>query len=666
MSPTHTRADISDTVARRRHDLGREGEEERRSRPNPTPEATTGKSDRRPHEPRRARPHHPAPTKETLSRRLGAYEIVRRLGVGGMAETFLALRQGPAGFEQRVCLKRVLPAFRDDQAFSKLFAREARIAAGLRHANVVSVIEHGKVGGVAYLALELVDGVDLRDHLAARGRALSAAEVAHIGHELALGLRHAHERGVVHRDVSPSNVMLGRTGEVKLTDFGVAKMTQSGEGAPPTTTGPRGKLAYMAPEQIRGEAVDGRADLFSLGVLLYEALAAARPHRARHEVDLMRRIVEGVREPLAPRAPDAPPALVRLIEELLELNPCDRPSHAEEVARRLASVPGRRAAGLQIGREIDALRGGPSTREHVMAVREIAGDTRLSPVPRGVASAGTRPRLGPKAIAAGSMHPPGPGAESEQRGSLNPKSARGVTRVALVSLGFVGIAALMFMLGAQSRPAGEDMGPTAAMQRDAAPGSTPPAAAETLESESPEAERSTSLSATSRSFAVDDVDVARARRSSPRHREPSATAARQRTPPDDESMAPSSPPPPDSVVEGPASASMRVLVPAEVLAPQDDATTEDASAAAAPATPGVESDPAPARPSRLRITVVPWGDVWVDGDYMGRAPVQIVRPPGRYVISAGTERPTVRRAVRLGSGQSRRVELELDAWDDAQ
>ena len=278
---------------------------------------------------------------ESLPRTYGPYEIVRRLGVGGMAETFLALRRGPAGFEQRVCLKRVLPAYAEDEAFTRRFEREARIAASLRHAGIVSVVEFGRAEGSAYLALELVDGVDLRDDLASRDdRRLPAAVVARVGVDLAQALAHAHAAGVVHRDISPANVMLSRTGEVKLTDFGVAKWV--GQGGPTTTTGagPKGKIAYMAPEQIRGEALDGRADLFGLGVLLFEALTGERPFRGAHDVEIMRRVVDGERPRLADLAPDAPAALVSCIGGLLHVDRDARPPDAGAVVAELARVPG--------------------------------------------------------------------------------------------------------------------------------------------------------------------------------------------------------------------------------------------------------------------------------------------------------------------------------------
>jgi len=156
-------------------------------------------------------------------REFGPYQLVRRLGVGGMAETFEAARIGASGFEQRVCLKRVLPAFGQDDDFVSRFRREARLAAKLRHTNIVGVVGFGEIRGLQYMALELVDGVDLRSFLKSLpGEKLPPETVALIGFDLARALEHAHAT-LVHRDISPSNVLLSRTGEAKLADFGLAK-----------------------------------------------------------------------------------------------------------------------------------------------------------------------------------------------------------------------------------------------------------------------------------------------------------------------------------------------------------------------------------------------------------------------------------------------------------
>jgi len=170
-----------------------------------------------------------------ISKRFGDYELVERLGVGGMAETFLAIRRGIGGFEQRVCLKRILPTFAGEADFVEMFLREARLSALLHHGHIARVLEFGIADGAHYLTLELIEGTDLRAalrHLRSRRESLDARLTSYIAHALGAALDFAHTAdddgnaaGIIHRDVSPSNVLLSSAGEVKLADFGIAKAT---------------------------------------------------------------------------------------------------------------------------------------------------------------------------------------------------------------------------------------------------------------------------------------------------------------------------------------------------------------------------------------------------------------------------------------------------------
>ncbi len=274
----------------------------------------------------------PSPRREHF----GDYELIKRLGVGGMAETFLAVRRGLGGFEQRVCLKRILPSFAGDDDFVQMFLREARISASLHHGHIARVLDFGVATGTHYLTLELIDGVDLRAllvHLRDRGETLDPELALHIAFALADALDFAHavnERGdatgIIHRDVSPANVLLSRSGEVKLADFGIAKAINHPGSIQSRAL--KGKIPYMAPEYALGRTCSARSDLFSLGVLLYECLAGFRPFDGDHDLQTLDRARHGRREALGRAAPHAPPALVEAIESLLAPDPEDRPANA--------------------------------------------------------------------------------------------------------------------------------------------------------------------------------------------------------------------------------------------------------------------------------------------------------------------------------------------------
>jgi len=237
-----------------------------------------------------------------LPTRLGKYEIVSPLAAGGMARIYIARTTGIGSFERHVVLKLITPERANESVAVQMFLDEARLAASLNHQNVAQVFEVGEDGGIHYLAMEYVHGQDLRALLARAG-----GQGTRVPIDLALtvvagaaaGLHHAHERrgpdgtplGIVHRDVSPSNIMIGYDGSVKLLDFGIAKAAAR---SVETQAGIiKGKFAYMAPEQCRGRDVDPRSDVFSLGIILYEVTTQHRCFRADSDFDTMHRIVTG-------------------------------------------------------------------------------------------------------------------------------------------------------------------------------------------------------------------------------------------------------------------------------------------------------------------------------------------------------------------------------------
>src|SRR5574338_704894 len=214
----------------------------------------------------------------------GRYELLTLLARGGMAEVYLARMSGVGGFAKLFVIKRILPHLGDDPEFREMFINEGRVAARLDHPNICQVYELGEVDGEVFLAMEYLDGLAWADlmKLLPRGRGVELRVTATVLGQICEGLRFAHEHvdldgtpmPIVHRDVSPQNLMITTEGMCKLLDFGVSKVLTEGTR---TRTGMlKGKLPYMAPEQIRGEPIDARADVFSMGVVLWESLTGGR------------------------------------------------------------------------------------------------------------------------------------------------------------------------------------------------------------------------------------------------------------------------------------------------------------------------------------------------------------------------------------------------------
>ncbi len=316
----------------------------------------------------------------------GPYRLLHRLGVGGMAETYEAIRRGPSGFTQHVCLKLVLPFFRDNDDFIRLFEREARLAAKLRHSNIVGVIDFGAIDGIPYMALELVDGADLRVLLDGQDtKRLPHDLVALIGAEIAAALEHAHSPrfstpdggvAIVHRDVSPSNVLISRQGEIFLSDFGVAKAIS---GTSRQQSAVKGKVPYMSPEQLRAEPLDGRSDLFALGVVLFEALGGCRPYEGAHDPATIMLTLAGDHPSLRGLAPEAPAKLCDIIESLIQSDRESRPESASVLIDLLDEfVPSPRAR-RQLGERVDECRPakpGISTEEALGLIGDDSEDAR--------------------------------------------------------------------------------------------------------------------------------------------------------------------------------------------------------------------------------------------------------------------------------------------------
>lgn len=283
-----------------------------------------------------------------LPKTIGKYEIVRHLAWGGMAEVLLARFGGADGFSRHVVIKRILPQHSENASFVQMFRDEARITAQLLHGNIVQVLEFGSEGGNHHLVLEYVPGVSLGallSALRAQGRRLSVAETAYITSEVARALDYAHrKRGadgaplmIVHRDVSPSNILLSNEGEVKLVDFGIARARAR---LTPTAHGVgtiKGKLSYLAPESLDGRA-EARSDLFALGLVAYEMLTSRPPFSGSNEAEVLYRVMAAEIAPPSLVAPEVPPSFDRLIGKLLNRDIEARPARGLEIVEELAPI----------------------------------------------------------------------------------------------------------------------------------------------------------------------------------------------------------------------------------------------------------------------------------------------------------------------------------------
>lgn len=275
---------------------------------------------------------------------LAQYRIIRRIGAGGMAEVFLAQQTGVAGFSRQVAIKTIIAAGASQESMG-LFLDEARVASNLAHANIVQTLDLGLESDTLFIAMEYVPGPPLSrviKELKDRGRLLPPHLVAYIGAKMANALDFAHRRvttaqgqplALVHRDISPQNILVSRTGIVKLMDFGVARASIQMH---KTKTGQvRGKAAYMAPEQVRAQALDGRTDMFALGLVLYEMLTAYRPFQRNNEIASMRAIIGEDVPPLADRNPEVPPELAAVVMRCLRRPPDERYAHCGELEEAL-------------------------------------------------------------------------------------------------------------------------------------------------------------------------------------------------------------------------------------------------------------------------------------------------------------------------------------------
>jgi len=273
-----------------------------------------------------------------IGRQVGRYRIVRHLASGGMAELYIARQEAMGGFEKEIVLKLLQPRYAENKRVVQMFLDEARLAAKLNHQSIVHVYDVADEDGMKYIAMEYIHGENLTD-IVKRGiavdRYLPLEHAVHVVRQTAAGLAYAHGRRepdgrllrIVHRDVSPTNILVSYEGQTKIVDFGIARAQdelREESGILP------GKASYMSPEQVRGEGADYRSDIFSLGIILYEITLGQRLYRGPAR-EVMKRIVEDKVPPPTAVRRDYPPALELIVMRALEKRPEDRYQSAEDM-----------------------------------------------------------------------------------------------------------------------------------------------------------------------------------------------------------------------------------------------------------------------------------------------------------------------------------------------
>jgi len=593
---------------------------------------------------------------DLLNEAFGRYVLERSVARGGMAEIFLARQEGPAGFNRKLVIKRVLPELAHRPKFVALFLDEARLAAQLSHPNIVSIYDFGEENGAYFLAMELVAGPSLRDlgRAAFRSGARLPYEVtARIGAAVAEGLAYAHslcdESGaplnIVHRDISPSNVMVSADGVPKIVDFGIAKAANRTHR---TRTGEiKGKIAYMPPEQLLGEPIDGRADVYALGVVLYQLVAGKRPYDAPTEFALMQRICSGQATPLRSHDAEVPEALERIIVRAMSSNPEQRYADARELCAdldRFVLAQGSPVSSFDIAEQVRRVQqayGKPLNRlvELVSVARSLPGEDLERPGPSSTVSMRTatdvptdpveqadrRPTI-PLAAATAPTAPETPASRvvASSREAPLRKTRRALL---LAALGCVLLAASLWWLG---RDTGDVPAVEVATTSPELVAENPDAAEQEANErapaqEEPQAEEQEEAAA---------APVAKARR--PRVQDAPTPAVAAEPASESAPVARRSPPPlpPPLPPLGASGSATAAGTPAPAAAPPDAAAGAPIATTSADA-----SEVSPARPAdppqrgRMVIGTIPKTEVYLGSSLLGMTPLDIEMRPGSHRIT---------------------------------
>jgi serine/threonine protein kinase len=610
--------------------------------------------------------------------KVGGFSLVRQLGAGGMGETWEAVRRRDHGFEQRVAIKLASRPVLETKEGLELFRREASLAASLRHPNIAAVLDVDEHQG--YMIYELIDGADLRSVLreAPPGR-LPMSLLVYVMAQISRGLAHAHRRvlhgklsPVIHRDMSPGNVVVDYDGNLKIVDFGIAKATALSERSETI----KGKLAYMSPEQITGGNVDGRVDQYALGVMAYEAVAGVRPNDGSHDGETLAKILHGDHIPITKRAPEIPAGLGEIIERMIAVKPEDRFPSMDAVLDSLAAFN----PPLTTHREIATLvhranppqtimmRNGAFVSVPVAAPEALAGmpaRTLAGPMPR--TPTGALPVVQPTESIAPRNEPLAPRDIGHAKTIIAEERSPGAT-------------ALPLEVAARTPGPTDDLGKPSPLPLIAAAAALVigvvawsvlgnPFAASTQEQDpgmdgafgSPEARLEQPTAAASRTPITTPTPSVPAP-ASPNPAMPTSATA-ENVPP---TVTPVAPPP--AIAETAA---------VSADSASSDTPTTESSKSTKPATGrsargkrggrNAEDESASAKVSekataKVRVRVFPWGRVWIDGKVRGSAPpiLEVVLSAGPHEIAAGHEKPIETKKVSLAAGEVKMVAFDLE------
>ncbi len=273
------------------------------------------------------------------------YRVVEKLESGGMAEVFRAESEGLQGFKKQVAIKRVLPHLSEKKKFISMFLDEARLSAQLSHSNCVQVFDIGVGDSAYFIVMEFVEGANLKsvaDAIRKQGKEFPVQAAVFIAHEICKGLAYAHElkdpqgmpMHIVHRDMSPPNVLITKFGEIKIVDFGLAKANSQLEKSEPGII--KGKFSYLSPEAALGQEVDARTDIFAVGIILWELIAGQRLFLGETDFQTVKKVQQAVIPPLVPINKHVTPELERIVQKALARDPAQRYATARDLGKDLS------------------------------------------------------------------------------------------------------------------------------------------------------------------------------------------------------------------------------------------------------------------------------------------------------------------------------------------